>query len=118
MLWVDHGYNRAATYRHAEQLRHQRQGRDRLVARSPGFQTRRSQEQLSLAEVERYAAHEPGRFSPNVLLRPAGGARYGTTNTVEWAGDARTVTVTVTAGFTVLGNETVIPSAWKHPDLF
>ncbi len=47
------------------------QGRDRLVARPPGFQTRRSQEQLSLAEVERVAALEPGRFSPNVLLRPA-----------------------------------------------
>ena len=47
------------------------QGRDRLVARSPGFKTRRSQEQLSLAEVERLAAREPGRFSPNVLLRPA-----------------------------------------------
>ena len=47
------------------------EGRDRLVARSPGFQTRRSQEQLSLAEVERLAAQEPGRFSPNVLLRPA-----------------------------------------------
>lgn len=46
------------------------QGRDRLVARSPGFQSRRSQEQLSLAEVERFAAREPGRFSPNVLLRP------------------------------------------------
>jgi len=48
-----------------------RQGRDRLVARTPGFQTRRSQEQLSPAEVERLAATEPGRFSPNVLLRPA-----------------------------------------------
>lgn len=48
-----------------------REGRDRLVARSPGFQTRRSQEQLSLAEVERFARDEPGRFSPNVLLRPA-----------------------------------------------
>ncbi len=48
-----------------------REGRDRLVGRSPGFQARRSQEQLSLAEVERYAAQEPGRFSPNVLLRPA-----------------------------------------------
>jgi bacillithiol synthase len=47
------------------------QGRDRLVARSPGFHTRRSQEQLALAEVERLAATEPGRFSPNVLLRPA-----------------------------------------------
>jgi bacillithiol biosynthesis cysteine-adding enzyme BshC len=47
------------------------QGRDRLVARSPGFHTRRSQEQLSVAEIERFAAQEPGRFSPNVLLRPA-----------------------------------------------
>lgn len=47
------------------------QGRDRLVARLPGFQTRRSQEQFSLAEIERMAAQEPGRFSPNVLLRPA-----------------------------------------------
>jgi bacillithiol synthase len=46
-------------------------GRDRLVARSPGFYTRRCQEQFSLAEVERFAATEPGRFSPNVLLRPA-----------------------------------------------
>lgn len=47
------------------------QGRDRMVARAAGFQTRRSQEQLSLAEIERFAAQEPGRFSPNVLLRPA-----------------------------------------------
>jgi bacillithiol biosynthesis cysteine-adding enzyme BshC len=48
-----------------------RLGRDRLVARSAGFMTRRSQEQLSLAELEGLAAEEPGRFSPNVLLRPA-----------------------------------------------
>jgi bacillithiol biosynthesis cysteine-adding enzyme BshC len=46
-------------------------GRDRLAARSPGFVTRRSHEQLSLAEIERLAAADPGRFSPNVLLRPA-----------------------------------------------
>jgi bacillithiol synthase len=47
------------------------QGRDRLAARAPGFITRRSREQLSLAEIERLAAEDPGRFSPNVLLRPA-----------------------------------------------
>lgn len=47
------------------------QGRDRLAARSPGFQTRRSRELLALAEVERLAESDPGRFSPNVLLRPA-----------------------------------------------
>jgi len=46
------------------------QGRDRLAARSPGFVTRRSREQLSLAEIELLAAEDPGRFSPNVLLRP------------------------------------------------
>ncbi len=46
------------------------QGRDRLAARSPGFVTRRSQEQLSFAELERLAEADPGRFSPNVLLRP------------------------------------------------
>lgn len=48
-----------------------RQGRDRLASRAPGFLTRRSHEQLSLAEVERLATSDPGRFSPNVLLRPA-----------------------------------------------
>jgi bacillithiol biosynthesis cysteine-adding enzyme BshC len=46
-------------------------GRDRLAVRRPGFITRRSREQLSPAEVERLAADDPGRFSPNVLLRPA-----------------------------------------------
>jgi bacillithiol biosynthesis cysteine-adding enzyme BshC len=46
-------------------------GRDRLAVREPGFMTRRSREQLSLAEIERLAADDPGRFSPNVLLRPA-----------------------------------------------
>jgi bacillithiol biosynthesis cysteine-adding enzyme BshC len=47
------------------------QGRDRLAARPAGFMTRRSREQLSLADVERLATEDPGRFSPNVLLRPA-----------------------------------------------
>ncbi len=47
------------------------QGRDRLSARNPGFITRRSRETLSLAEIERAAQEDPGRFSPNVLLRPA-----------------------------------------------
>ncbi|MBP9200217.1 MAG: bacillithiol biosynthesis cysteine-adding enzyme BshC [Gemmatimonadales bacterium] len=47
------------------------QGRDRLAFRAPGFMTRRSHEQLSLADVEQLAATDPGRFSPNVLLRPA-----------------------------------------------
>jgi bacillithiol biosynthesis cysteine-adding enzyme BshC len=47
------------------------QGRDRLATRQPGFITRRSREQLSLADVERLGRDDPGLFSPNVLLRPA-----------------------------------------------
>jgi uncharacterized protein YllA (UPF0747 family) len=46
------------------------QGRDRLVAHPAGFVARRSQEQLSLKDIERLAGVEHGRFSPNVLLRP------------------------------------------------
>jgi bacillithiol biosynthesis cysteine-adding enzyme BshC len=46
-------------------------GRDRLAMLHQGFMTRRSREQLSLADVQRLAAEDPGRFSPNVLLRPA-----------------------------------------------
>jgi bacillithiol biosynthesis cysteine-adding enzyme BshC len=46
-------------------------GRDRLASREPGFQTRRSHETFSLAEIERLAQEDPSRFSPNVLLRPA-----------------------------------------------
>jgi len=46
------------------------QGRDRLVARQAGFSTRRSREELTSVDVERLASQDPGRFSPNVLLRP------------------------------------------------
>lgn len=45
-------------------------GRDRLVAVSGGFETRRGGERLTLAEVDRLLASEPERFSANVLLRP------------------------------------------------
>lgn len=48
-----------------------RLGRDRLAAGPAGFLTRRGHEELSLADVKRFAKEDPGRFSPNVLLRPA-----------------------------------------------
>ncbi|HTO73522.1 MAG TPA: bacillithiol biosynthesis cysteine-adding enzyme BshC [Gemmatimonadales bacterium] len=47
-----------------------RLGRDRLMADGAGFVTRRSGEHFSLSELERIAAAEPERLSPNVLLRP------------------------------------------------
>ena len=46
-------------------------GRDRLVGRGSGFQTRRGKASLSEAELARIAGEEPGRLSGNVLLRPA-----------------------------------------------
>ncbi len=46
------------------------QGRDRLVIDEGGFMTRRSRERFDLAELQRIAAAEPERLSPNVLLRP------------------------------------------------
>ncbi|HSE51097.1 MAG TPA: bacillithiol biosynthesis BshC, partial [Gemmatimonadales bacterium] len=46
-------------------------GRDRLVGRGSGFQTRRGKASFSEAELARIAREEPGRLSGNVLLRPA-----------------------------------------------
>jgi len=46
-------------------------GRDRLMQDGSGFVTRRSRERFDLSALERIAAEEPTRLSPNVLLRPA-----------------------------------------------
>jgi bacillithiol synthase len=46
------------------------QGRDRLVISGAGFMTRRSREEFDLEALQRLAAAEPERLSPNVLLRP------------------------------------------------
>lgn len=45
-------------------------GRDRLLTDKGGFVTRRSREHFDLATLQRIAAAEPERLSPNVLLRP------------------------------------------------
>jgi uncharacterized protein YllA (UPF0747 family) len=45
-------------------------GRDRLVQDGAEFVTRRSRERFDLSAIERIAAEEPTRLSPNVLLRP------------------------------------------------
>jgi uncharacterized protein YllA (UPF0747 family) len=47
------------------------QGRDRLVLDDGGFLTRRGRERFDLPALQRIAAAEPERLSPNVLLRPA-----------------------------------------------
>ena len=46
------------------------QGRDRLLVAEEGFVTRRGRERFTLQTLQRIAAAEPERLSPNVLLRP------------------------------------------------
>lgn len=45
-------------------------GRDRLLINGTEYQTRRSGEQWTLQQIKQVAQDEPGRLSPNVLLRP------------------------------------------------
>jgi bacillithiol biosynthesis cysteine-adding enzyme BshC len=45
-------------------------GRDRLLLNNGGFITRRGRERFDLEALQRIAAAEPERLSPNVLLRP------------------------------------------------
>lgn len=45
-------------------------GRDRLILDNGGFMTRRGRERFDLSALQRIAASEPERLSPNVLLRP------------------------------------------------
>jgi bacillithiol biosynthesis cysteine-adding enzyme BshC len=45
-------------------------GRDRLLRENGGFTTRRGRERFDLETIQRIAAAEPERLSPNVLLRP------------------------------------------------
>ena len=47
----------------------------------------------------------------NTHLVPEGGTIYGTTNVVSWSGDGRDLTLTVTAGFTIIGDESVTPGS-------
>ncbi|MHB8766342.1 MAG: Ig-like domain-containing protein, partial [Deferrisomatales bacterium] len=61
-------------------------------------------------EAMRASAVRDQTQDANALLRPVGGPRYGSVNTVAWAPDGRSVAVTVTPGFTILGDEVIIPS--------
>jgi bacillithiol synthase len=45
-------------------------GRDRLLRENGGFITRRGRQRFDLETLQRIAASEPERLSPNVLLRP------------------------------------------------
>ncbi|MFN3202441.1 MAG: right-handed parallel beta-helix repeat-containing protein [Bradymonadia bacterium] len=51
-----------------------------------------------------------GGVDANTHLRPQGSRRYGSTNVVEWSADRRSVTVTMTEGYTIQDNELVVPT--------
>jgi len=53
-----------------------------------------------------------GTTAANAHLRPQGGTRYGISNSITWAGDGRSVTVGISAGYTVVGDELVIPGSF------
>ena len=55
---------------------------------------------------------QDGTQDANVHLRPSGGLHYGDVNTLSWSPDGKDLTVTVTDGFTILGDELVIPSGF------
>jgi fibronectin type 3 domain-containing protein len=55
---------------------------------------------------------EDGTQDANVYMRPSGGLRYGDVNTINWSADGKDLTITITEGFTVLGDELVIPSSF------
>ena len=52
-----------------------------------------------------------GTTDANTHLVPAGGTIYGTANVVSWSADSRDLTLTVSAGYTIIGDELVTPSA-------
>ncbi|MCW8966864.1 MAG: right-handed parallel beta-helix repeat-containing protein, partial [Candidatus Pacearchaeota archaeon] len=52
-----------------------------------------------------------GSTDANVKLTPAGGRIYGLLNTISWSPDNRAVTVTVTDGYSIIGDEIITPNA-------
>ena len=53
-----------------------------------------------------------GGSGANAHLRPQGGGRYGNVNQLAWSADGRQVEVWITTGFTLLGDELVVPSSF------
>jgi bacillithiol biosynthesis cysteine-adding enzyme BshC len=86
-----------------------RLGRDRLVLEGDTLVARRSGEAWSLAQLERVAADDPERLSPNVLLRPA--LEAGLLPTVAYVGGPGELAYLPQAdpNYRVLGLEPQVP---------
>ncbi|MCP3866752.1 MAG: hypothetical protein GY703_01370, partial [Gammaproteobacteria bacterium] len=55
---------------------------------------------------------QDGTTNANAHLRPEGGARYGDINGIQWSADGKDLTVSITSGYTIIGNELVSPSTF------
>ncbi|MCC7202037.1 MAG: right-handed parallel beta-helix repeat-containing protein, partial [Nitrospirae bacterium] len=64
------------------------------------------------SEAMKTSVIQDGTQNANVYLRPSGGFRYGDVNTINWSSDRRELTVTVTAGFTIHGDELIVPAVF------
>ena len=67
---------------------------------------------FQFSEAMQVAAIRDATTDANAHLRPQGGTRYGLVNTVLWSPDGRAVTVTITNGYSVRGDELVTPSSF------
>jgi hypothetical protein len=61
-------------------------------------------------EVMQSASSEGSTTFANSSLPPAGYKSYGDNSPVNWENEGRTAVVTISSGFTLLGNETVTPA--------
>ncbi|MCE9777559.1 fibronectin type III domain-containing protein, partial [Shewanella algae] len=76
--------------------------------------------QLTSGDIYRFTFSEPmnvdylrdGTSDANSNLRVANAKRYGVRNTLNWSDDSKTVSLTITEGFTIQGDEEVTPTAF------
>ena len=67
---------------------------------------------FGFSEAMDTSALRDGTGDANAHLRPQGGTRYGLSNAIAWSADGREVTVTMTEGFSIHGDELVVPSSF------
>ncbi|RLD98643.1 MAG: hypothetical protein DRJ13_10690, partial [Bacteroidetes bacterium] len=67
---------------------------------------------FGFSEVMDTTVIQDGTTDANYHLRPENGKRYGLINSISWNPDGMVCTVDITDGYTVIGNEAVVPSGF------
>ena len=79
---------------------------------SSGQLTLGDQYKFTFSEVMDPAHLSDNTTDANANLRPYAGRKYGSNNIILWSDDNRSVLVTITEGFTIQGDEVVLPNAF------